>query len=480
MTEIEIRLNENWLVIPLFIIILGIHLIPLVRHSIPVTWDAGFYFFYIAKNINPIENNLEPLYFIFAQGLKNIFSVFLTMKIIQFTSFTFLLLGTYMFTKKYFGIKTALVIMLLIGMIPATSRIYSDQYRNMLSLTFLPFFLYSSLKDNKRYALISGIFLGLIGLSHRLVLIYACASYGLYAVIRLFMKDTSTFKRALIVFLIAGIIASPFLLRVFLPTTGEQADVLLKWEMPPMNFVFTVEMTVNTIIFSLMAILLAINKKDKKSYFLLSFFIFATISMFGLLGTPFLIYERYLLMFCLIAILFSAIYFKELFDIIDKEPNIIVWGIFIFSFVLIFTMSIEGYKYINKGLVPFVTEQELDAFRWINNSLTRNSTILIPSRGHYWIAGFTDMNIVPMEWYELLGQREPTDESIVLVGDIGQSDIAIQNLKQKYNTTSLYIFFNLEKDPVFQPTSEGQEIFMIKTSIWNETKSWGNAFLYKI
>jgi len=476
MVEINIPINEDTLFFLAFFVILIIHLYPLVRYSLPLGWDNGYYFYALTKRIEPLSTAQEPLYFYLAYALSDVFGVVPTIKLIQFASIIILSLGTYLFTREHFDKKTAIIIMLAVAMIPATSRVWQDQERNILALSLFPLFLYILLKNETKYTILSGVILGLIGLTHRFVYIFAVVGLGLFTLTRL----KKLWFRNGIVLVISLIMISPFLFYrffVILPTTQLEATTLFKWEQTPFQFNFIIETSIMTVFFAICSFILVLiwNKRDEPTILLMCYFMFAFLLFTGLVGTPFLIYERYLLLFSFMSAVFSAPFISEFIKSNLKYTKIIL----IFFAIIVIAL---GFSYI-KQLSPFIISQEMEAFKWINYNLPTNSTLLIPSREHYWADATTGMNIVPLEWYQLLRQQPPTDEVKIVTGNLAESEEALKKVKAKYNQTDIYIFFTIPNDPIIPNDYSNYQIFMQKVMNWNQSMTWGNgtvSFLFKI
>jgi len=378
--------------------------------------------------------------------------------------------------------------MFIVAMIPATSRIWADQSRNMLALSLFPLFLYSALEKDNKYVVISGVIFGLIGLTHRLIFIFIGLTFGLFTLMKLFKfkQEKERFIKNIIIFIIAGIVASPFIFYSLLPSSELQSSVLLKWEEQFFNFNFITTMTGYLIFFGICSFILLVNNKMEKkpiseaNYLLITMFGFAFLLFTGIFGTPFLVYERYMMVFCLISAFFSAPYLKELFIFIDESEISLAKYIptILTIFILLYT-GITGWNYL-KQITPFITEQEMGAFEWINMNIPKNSILLIPSREHFWVEAVTDMKIIPLEWYELLGQREPTDEVIIVTGNIEESYIALEKVKEKYNVTDVYVFFTLGSDPIIPSDYFAQQTLSQKFSTWEQKGTWGNSILFKL
>ncbi len=476
MAEIDIPINEDTIFFLSFFTILIIHLYPLVRYSLPLGWDNGYYFYALTKKIEPLSTAQEPLYFYLAYALSSVFGVIPTIKLIQFASIVILSLGTYLFTREYFDKKTAIIIMLLVAMIPATNRVWQDQERNILALSLFPLFLYASLKEETKYTILSGVILGLIGLTHRFVYIFAVAGLGLFTLTKL----KKSWLRNGIVLLISLIMVSPFLYHrffVILPTTQLEASTLFKWEQRPFQFNFIIETSVMAVFFAVCSFLFVLqsNKRDKPTILLMCYFMFSFLLFTGLVGTPFLIYERYLLMFSIMCAVFSAPFISEFFKSDLKQIGIILT---IFAIIVVWM----GFSFI-KQLAPYILPQEMEAFRWISYNLPANSTLLIPSREHYWADATTGMFIQPLEWYQLLRQQPPTDEVKIITGNLAESEESLNKVKVKYNQTDIYLFFTLPNDPVISNDYSQYQIFMQKAMSWNQIMTWGNgtvSFLFKL
>jgi hypothetical protein len=399
--------------------------------------------------------------------------------LIQILSLAIFISGVYLFISKYYDKKTAIFVMILVSMIPATSRQWADQYRNFIAISFLPLFLYCSLGDDKKHIALAGVFLGLIGLTHRLIFIFSCVSFGLYTLIRFIQKDVSTFKKSLVIFLLAGIICSPFLLMSLIPSAGTQMSVLFKWEETQFNIKYSANMTSYTVILGIISAILVLENPDerkKQSLLLLSFFIFGFFLMMGFFGTPFLIYERYLLVFSLVAVLFSAPFISGLIkSFYDKREYVYIVLIF-----MTFLVFISGVNFINK-LTPFIQEEEFVAFQWMKENIPENSTLLIPSRDHYWADALSGMNVVPLEWYSLLGTQPQTNETLIITGSLEQTKVATQILKEKYNSSEIYVFFTLVADPIIPSDYFSQQVLLQKLNTWEKIQQWGNnSYLFKI
>jgi hypothetical protein len=478
MVEINIPINEDTLFFIAFFVILAIHLYPLVRYSLPLGWDNGFYFYALTKRIEPMSTAQEPLYFYLAYALSNVFGVIPTIKLIQFSSIIILSLGTYLFTREYFDKRTAIIIMLIVAMIPATSRIWQDQERNILALSFFPLLLYVSLKNETQYTLASGLILGLIGLTHRFVYLFAIAGLGLFTLTKL----KKLWVRNGVVLAISLIMVSPFLFYrffVILPTTQLEAVTLFKWEQVPFQFSYIIQTSSMAVFFGICSFLLVLlhNKRDEPTILLMCYFVFAFILFTGLVGTPFLVYERYMLIFSIMSAIFSAPYISEFIKSSFKPVYV---NLILTFFVII--LIIFGFSYI-KELTPFIIPQEIEAFKWINYNLPANTTLLIPSREHYWADAITGKNIVPLEWYQLLMQQPPTDEVKIITGSIVESEEALKKVKVKYNQTDIYLFFTLPNDPILPSDNTAYQLFLQKTAKWNQTMTWGNgtvSFLFKL
>jgi hypothetical protein len=432
----------------------------------------------LTKRIEPLSTAQEPLYFYLAYALSNIFGVIPTIKLIQVSSIIILSLGTYLFTREYFDKRTAIIIMLAVAMIPATSRIWQDQERNILALSLFPLFLYVSLKNETQYTALSGLILGLIGLTHRFVYIFAIAGLGLFTLSKL----KKLWLRNGIVLAISLIMVSPFLFYrffVILPTTQLEAMTLFRWEQVPFQFSYITQTSSMCIFFAVCSFVLVLlnNKRDEPTILLMCYFVFAFILFTGLVGTPFLVYERYMLIFSIMSAIFSAPYISEFIK--SSFKPIYVNLILTFFTIMIIVL---GFSFI-KQLTPYILPQEMEAFKWINYNLPTNSTLLIPSREHYWADASSGMFVQPLEWYSLLLQKPQTNETLIITGSIVESEEALKKVKVKYNQTDIYLFFTLPNDPVLPSDNTAYQLFLQKTAKWNQTMTWGNgtvSFLFKL
>jgi len=172
---------------------------------------------------------------------------------------------------------------------------------------------------------------------------------------------------------------------------------------------------------------------------------------------------------------FSAPFISEFFKSDLKQIGIILT---IFAIIVVWM----GFSFI-KQLAPYILPQEMEAFRWISYNLPANSTLLIPSREHYWADATTGMFIQPLEWYQLLRQQPPTDEVKIITGNLAESEESLNKVKVKYNQTDIYLFFTLPNDPVISNDYSQYQIFMQKAMSWNQIMTWGNgtvSFLFKL
>jgi hypothetical protein len=435
-----------------------------------------------------MREHIEPFYFILAGSLQNIFGTIPTIKLIQFLSIVILSIGTYLFVNRHYDKKTAIIVMFMVAMIPATSRQWGDQHRNFLAISFFPLFLYSALEDDWKHVIISGVIFGLMGLTHRMIFVFAGLTFGLFTFMKFFhlKREKDRLVKNIAIFIIAGVVSSPFLFYSLLPSTGLQSGVLLKWEEQFFNLRFVANMTGYLLLFGICSFILITNNRleekpiNEVDYLLLTMFGFAFLLATGVFGTPFLVYERYMLLFCIVACIFSAPYLKELFSFIDASGISLARQIPIFLMVAILLYTgIIGWNYL-RLMTPFITEQEMSAFHWIKENLPENSTLLIPSREHFWAEATTGMKIIPLEWYSLLLQKPQTNETLIITGNPIQTQIALVNIKEKYNVSDVYVFFTMGSDPVIPTNTMSQQIIMQKFSTWNQTMTWGNSVLFKL
>jgi hypothetical protein len=92
------------------------------------------------------------------------------------------------------------------------------------------------------------------------------------------------------------------------------------------------------------------------------------------------------------------------------------------------------------------TAVETQIFEWMTKN-TEEKYVITPSREHFWIMYLTNKTPIVAEWYYLIGDVPPTNESIIFSNSTEWSN-ALNAVKQKYNVSSVLIYWESELDPV--------------------------------
>jgi hypothetical protein len=229
----------------------------------------------------------------------------------------------------------------------------------------------------------------------------------------------------------------------------------------------------------LLSAILVFNTKDpqKPDLFLCIMWVFAFILFTGILGAPFLVYERYILMLCVVSALFAAPFIQEVYNSIEQNFRY-EYLFYAVSIGLVVWTGINGIHFINQ-LTPFVTTEEVQFFSTVKHNIPINSTLLVSSRQHYWATSLSGMNVVPLEWYELIGTRPPSDEVSLLKVNPMQEQVIVSLIKAKYNVTNFYLAYNIQRDPVVPRDILEQQTFFQKIANWELVGNSTNVFLYK-
>ncbi|MCD6407136.1 hypothetical protein J7L81_04630 [Candidatus Aerophobetes bacterium] len=463
----------------LFLLVLILCLIPklivVTKHPIATGWDAPYYM-KTMKKFDLSKYDGEPLFFLLAVPLNKlltetffgimpygrltfspraeaivlILSSFKVIKLMKIGSFLLLIISTYLLISKFYGWKTALLITLLTGYLPHVTRIWDDTLRNFLALSLFPLFLLTFLE---RKTLLSAVFLGLIGLSHRLVFFYAVAGILLFLLVKLFRKEE--IKESLIrcgsIILIGFILSFPYFYKGYFVKKGKiarESSLIFKWDVSPLTEFIKPGWESIWLIPVFASLYFVFPPRKDEDIFIFSLASFSLFLALGLLGTPHLIYSRFI---------YSSGYFlllalSPLFSHIFNNFSPLNASILIFFFLCLLPQVFQGYKYM-MTMHPFITNEEMMAI-WNNyGNLTANQTaVLVPSRLHYWMEGLLDRELnktlFVAEWYSLTGDYPPTNESLVFNGKLEESLTALKNLFKGRNLKRVFLVWTDGWDPI--------------------------------
>ncbi len=476
----------------LFLTILVAILIPrlLLEINFPLCcgWDIPYYPAQL-YNYDILNSPDEPLIFLLAKTLEPLFGNFGSFRILHIVAFAIFGVGSYFLIKKHFGFKIAIIILLLIGLLPVITRIWSDLYRNFLAISFIPFFIYFFEGFDKKHWLVAAALLGLIGLTHRLVFVFIILGIVIYFILRSIKRPSKQiFIKCFLVGFIGTLLFLPYFYKEYILLApvrisggiSNQADLLLSWKEIP-SFWIIAETSAFLIIPALGVILIFFFKKldeikDVELIFI-SLFLCSLLFAFGFFGTPFVIYFRYQLLAAFFSLFIFAIYLSELNL---KYPSTLKE--FLPICILIIFLAISIYYGINFLLIqgPLLTESEFKALITYKEVFSANDTgILVTSRLHRWIEALLpekklNETLFVAEWYCLtneLPRSDPRcgDNDLAFNGNLNQSIKALENIKNKHGLEKIYMIWTDGLEPISrEKIIEKEKAGVINIFAWKE------------
>ncbi len=448
-----------------------------IKHPLCCGWDIPYYPAQL-HNYNIKLSPDEPLFFLLSSLLKPIFGVFVSVKILHIVLFILFSITFFILIKRYFDLKVALISLLILGFLPALTRIWADQYRNFLAFSLFPLFILLFLDDRKWYWLASGFVLGLIGLSHRMVFVFSIFTVFIFF---LFKRKLDRFKKCLVIVIIGILLAFPYYYKEYLGPAfvrGEeeykpkealikQREILLAWKEPP-SVKGPLDLSSFLIIPALGVLFTTLCKeKSKIEELLLSIFIVGLLFGLGFFGTPFLIYFRYQCSLAFFTIFVFPIFLDRLFKEY-KERNTLYKLIYLLILIAFLIPPLYfGFKFLQVQ-TPLVNTCVFNTLIENREMISKKDiALLVTSRLHRWIEALIPekkfgKDLFVAEWYCLTGDFPRSDPrcgpDLIFNGRIDESIEEYKKLKEKGNFTKLYLIF----DPAMEPINMGlinQKIF---------------------
>lgn len=465
----KVHIDDIWIILFLLFLITTVRLFKVTQDYYCLGWDCSNYIYQIKHTpITKIE--LEPLFYLVTKGMNLFLHEILVVKALQLILPVVTSLGIYLLMKDKFSIQAIIVSIILLNFLAGYNRIWTDMYRNLFLLAFIPYFLYFFLKENLPMSM---LLLSIMILTHStffymipLILIYS-----------LFKRSKENIKNTII------ILTTSFL--AFLPSLLKESSTYLfltAYFLPYNPF----ETTAWFIYFSsfypflLPLILFKTNFKDKYHVIFLSFFFIVLLIPY----IPFIReWNRSTQIMALPMALLMGMFYDGHKKVIETRKNVKV----IFTVIIIFTVF-GGVVYIYR-LSPSLVEGEVAMYNWIADNTENDSIILVTSREKWFVEYITHRQTLKAEWFFIEAEREGYNISFEEYAEHYQDYLPNISLAYSGNKTETISVLNMIKKEYSKPTymfwsyrmyvPYNNSKMMLKENYLNVVKKIGSVVLVK-
>ncbi|MDO8460599.1 MAG: glycosyltransferase family 39 protein [Nanoarchaeota archaeon] len=399
----EKRGMNKWLYYGLFalgiIVIIALRVVPYIRNSIPLGYDAGIYKYGIEGGLKNMDNwilsgGMEPGFLYLMEIFKLVFSVD-TILVWVFIAFCVLLgIVIYVFTRELGGKRAGLIALIIYAVSVVQFKVFGFMYyKNIVALCIMLFSLFFLLryeKSEKKSDLSIFVVLGgLVGAIHRPTFYIFGLSYFVYAFIRPYEKGNYDYRKLLINVLsgvVILVIALSFYVGSFMPAiTSVLPGVAQAFVSPgesPGTFISFFEYQFSVLAYLPFALLGLFHFLKKKDFNIVVLWVLIS---GAIVYFQFFFFNRFIIHLDVALIVLAGIGFDSL---IKNKRKL---GILVLSLLLISAVIISSYE--AQTSKPLISKYSLDMIKEIRGNIEVNASVLVISREYSpWVMGYSGLH----------------------------------------------------------------------------------------
>lgn len=437
------EIKPIYLIIIIIVLISVFRIIKLSEDQFCLGWDCPHYLYKI-KYVPIGEVKQEPVFYMVSKFLAYFMDPILVIKLLQVVLPIITSFGIYLLMKDRHKTSTILISIFLLNMLLGYNRIWQDNYRNLMLLAIMPYFLYVFFKG---YMTMSIAFLGLMSYTHSTWL-YMIPFMFVYSLLK---RNKEWIWVSLIITVATTLLWLPYIFGQ--ASFFVQHHVLASYTIPykPLEIMFYINEF--SPIFWVLAII-SIGILDRKNdYHLLFLSLFLVI-----LITPFIPFIREGIRSTQMLSFPVALMVSILFERANKQ---ITFGLLSIGLIAVFIFGMNYVSLLRQG----IHDPEIEAINWIQENTENDSAVLITSRELYFVKYMTRKQVIEANWWYIRGFHTdlnlsfaelqyfyadfPTNASLIYSANHSETLKAIERLKIEHNNNNIYWLY--EKREIFAP-----------------------------